>query len=96
MHAIRNRDGEVVSQSRNLRGIRAYVGKHIIKTLDVSRVGNDEGLLSILFENGDSYQCPFASFDVLCMVVRSWRNVHGAPILVNGVECGKASKNNPK
>jgi hypothetical protein len=91
---IRDRDGNVIQRSRNLRGIREYVGKNIIKTVAVDRVGQGEGQLSILFENGSSFQTNFASFSVLCWFVRGWRNAYGAPLLVNGEECGTVRYNN--
>ena len=34
--------------------------------------------LSILFENGCSFETNFASYTVLNGFVRRWRNVHGA------------------
>ena len=46
MEVIRDRDGEVISKSRNLAGIRRYVGgltPPLIKILDVSEIGDGEG-----------------------------------------------------
>lgn len=95
MDLIRDRDGNVIQRSRNLAGIRRYVGKHIIKTLDVSTVGYDEGKLSILFDDGASFEANFASYDVLTDFVRRWRNVRGATLTVNGQPAGDVSSNNP-
>ncbi len=88
-------DGNPVSTSRNLRGIRAYVGKHSIKVLAIDTIADGEGQLSILFENGNSFATNFASFTVLKEWVRNWRNVYGAPLLVNTVDCGTVSYRNP-
>jgi len=88
---IRDRDGNVIQRSANLAGIRRYVGglrPPIIKVLDISRIGDHEGKLSILFENGASYETNFASFAGLCDFVGRWRNVHGAPLTVNGEPMG--------
>ncbi len=89
MENILNRKGEVISRSRNLAGIRRYVGNHIIKVLSVSRIGNgDEGKLCILFEDGSSFETNFADFGVLCGFVRRWRNVRGAPLVFCGDKAG--------
>ena len=82
MQVIRDRDGNVIIKSRNLAGIRRYVGGNtplLIKVLDVSEIGDKEGKLCVVFENGCSFETNFASFFVLKGFVRRWRNVHGAP-----------------
>ena len=91
---IRDRDGNVIRQSRNLAGIRRYVGglhPPIIKTMDISQVGDNEGKLSILFEQGQSYETNFPCFVSLALFVRGWRNVYGAPLTVNGEPSGKVN-----
>jgi hypothetical protein len=97
MEKIRNKDGVVIHTSKNLAGIIQFVSKpeNVIKTLDISQVGKGEGLLSILFENGDSYQAHFNSFIVLKSFVWRWDNVQGCKFLVNGKEFGVVSKDNP-
>jgi hypothetical protein len=100
-HVIRDKDGNVVQRSRNLAGIRRYVGGHtppLIKVLAIDRIGvkNLEGKLMILFENGNSYETNFGDFGVLAGFVARWRNVYGAPLRVNGEDCGKVSYDNPK
>lgn len=96
---IRDRDGNVIRQGKNLACIRRFLceTKSPIKRLAVDRIGDGEweGMLSILFENGDSYQTRFASFDVLCTFVRNWRNVRGAPLMVNGAKRGIVSRDYP-
>ena len=96
--SIRDRDGNVISKSRNLAGIRRYVGGHtppLIKVLDVSEIGDEEGKLCILFENGCSFETNFASYSVLKGFVNRWRNVHGSPLTVNGQPAGAVSTHNP-
>jgi hypothetical protein len=98
MMFIRDRDGNVISQSRNLAGIRRYVSGHtpaVIKVLDISEIGIGEGKLSILFENECSFETNFASYSVLKGFVSRWRNVYGAPLTVNGQPAGKVSTHNP-
>ena len=98
MMFIRDRDGNVISQSRNLAGIRRYVGGHtppLIKVLDISEIGAGEGKLCILFENECSFETNFASYSVLKSFVSRWRNVHGAPLTVNGQPAGVVSTSNP-
>ena len=98
MQVVRASDGKVVSKSRNLAGIRKYVGGHtppLIKVLDVSEIGVGEGKLCILFENGCSFETNFATYSVLKGFVREWRNVDRAPVTVNGQPAGVASKGNP-
>jgi hypothetical protein len=86
-HVISDRDGTIIQRSRNLAGIRRYVGQRgtpAIKRLAVDRIGDWEGKLSILFENGASYETNFGSFKVLASFVYRWRNVRGSPLLING------------
>jgi hypothetical protein len=88
MLVIRDRDGSAVRQSRNLRGIRTYVGKNLVKVLAIDRLANGEGKLLILFDNGHSFETNFADYTVLRDFVRRWRNVYGAPLRVNGKDAG--------
>lgn len=93
---IRDKDGNIIQRSRNLAGIRRYTAHSIIKTLDVSHIGDKllDGQLSILFNNGDTFQTNFASFAVLCGWVERWRNAHGAPLTIDGVAAGVVGKGN--
>ncbi len=99
MPVIRNKNGEIIQRSQNLRGIRAFVGKNIIKVLAIDKIGGRddfrEGKLCILFDNGDSFETNFASLSVLKDWVARWRNAWGAPLRVNGIDCGVVSSKNP-
>ena len=98
MQVIRDRDGNVIGKSRNLAGIRRYVGGHtppLIKILDVSEIAHKEGKLCILFESGCCFETNFASYSILKGFVSRWRNVHGAPLTVNGQPAGRVSSHNP-
>lgn len=95
MHTINDRDGNPISRSRNMRGIRARVGKHLVKTVAISPLkGEDEGKLMILFDDGASYETNFASYATLVDCVRRWRNLYGAELLINGESCGPLSFDN--
>ncbi len=91
---IRDKNGNPIQSSRNLRGIRAYVSNHAIDTLAIDRLPSGEGKLMILFRDHSSYETNFADFTVLRDFVRRWRNVYGAPLMVNTQECGKVSYSN--
>ena len=91
MLQILDSNGNVKSQSKNLRGIRAHCSKNVAKIIDISPVGNGEGQLSILFDNGDSFQCNFADWDVLVTSVRNWRNLYGVRFSYCGNERGTLS-----
>jgi hypothetical protein len=94
IQVIRDCDGNVIQSSPTLMGIRGYVGKHLIKMLDISPVGDGEGQLSILFDDRSSFQTHFADFGVLKSFVRNWRNVYGAPLSIGGIDCGKVKYRN--
>ena len=93
MNVILDKFGNVISRSENLRGIRDYISRshsdYAIK-IDASHVGNEgEGLLSILFNSGNSYQVRFASFEVLTRyALKNWRNLYGVMVSVDGVNKG--------
>ena len=89
MEVIRDRDGNVIGRSRNLRGIRSYVSNHIITTLAIDELPHGEGKLCILFDNETSFETNFASYTALQDFVRKWRNVYGAPLVINGFPVGK-------
>lgn len=97
MEVIRDCEGNVISQSKNLAGIRRYVGKHTIKWLAIDTIGKNglEGKLMILFGDGSSFETNFASYTVLKIWIRNWRNVYGAPLLVNGRPKGIVEYYNP-
>jgi hypothetical protein len=97
---IRDCNGYPIHRSRNLAGIRRYVGgRHApaIKKLSIGRIGTNgmEGKMLILFDDGSSFETNFVSYRVLLRFVQRWRNVHGAPFLVNGIDCGAVHSGNP-
>ena len=95
MEVIRDRDGNEISRSRNLRGIHSYVRDHAIAVLAIDEFGVGEGKLMILFNDGSSFETNFSSFETLRYHVRAWRNVYGANLLYCGKPCGVVSYYNP-
>ncbi len=88
MLVIRDSNGNVISRSRNLRGIREYVGKNLIKLVAIHKLPDGAGKLSILFDNGATFETSFADFIVLCWSVRNWRNLYNSRLLIDRVDCG--------
>lgn len=91
---IYDRNGKIVRTSRNLAGVRRHATKVLASKICVNRIKHDEGMLEVLFENGDTYKTKFGSFDVLMPWLRNWRSVFGAHLYVNGVDCGKMYHDN--
>lgn len=97
MNLILDRNGDIIQQSRSLRGIRTFVIKNRPNAIKIWRTGSDldEGELQVVFPNGDNFETEFASFEVLKGWVKRWRNVHGVPLAVEGNAAGTVSKDNP-
>lgn len=91
---VTDRNGKIVNQSRNLRGIRQYVGKNLIKDVKIKEIEQGRGYIEIYFDDGAYFQTVFASFNVLKDCVRRWRNVYGSKLWVNNKECGTISYHN--
>ncbi len=91
---IRDQNGNKISESKNLAGIRRYVATNTIKILAIDSIDSCAGKLVILFDNKASFECNFASFNVLRNFVRNWRNVYDSPLLVQGNDAGKVSYDN--
>lgn len=104
MNVIRNADGEVIRQSRNLRGIREYMGHNRVKVMSIdpmrqptlaSLTDTSGGKLCILFVDGSSFEANFASYTVLRDWVRRRRNAYGSTLRVAGEDAGTVSYRNP-
>lgn len=95
-------DGEPIQRSQNLRGIRRYVGQHAVTFVELKRINEDTprissalGMLYIVFDNGATFETPFASFKVLKNVVRQWRNLYGVVLKIEGEDKGNVQYDNP-
>lgn len=61
----------------------------------ISSLPRGEGFLRIDFMNGDYFETTFADFGVLMHALRNWRNLYGAPLVVDGKHRGKVAYGNP-
>lgn len=96
MIEIRNSKGDVISYSRNYRGLRVCVGRDLVKTVAIDEIGKGEGKLMILFDNGNSCEDNWGCYQHLKHVLGRWRNLRGVPLIVNGVSSGTVSPDNPE
>lgn len=103
-YEIQSRTGKTLNRSRNQRGIRRMVGTLPIQSVEVrklylGKINGPEAKLIIIFgrkqypylSNGwqdATYEIPFYSYSMLLEVVRRWRNLYGAPLIVNGYDTG--------
>lgn len=87
------KDGEPIQQSKNLRGIRQYVGQHLVAFVELKQRLH-AGMLCIVFDNGATFETEFASFTVLKNTVSNWRNLYDAPLKIDGHDCGEVSHHN--
>ena len=94
MMVVTDRNGKTVNQSRNLRGIREYVRKNLIKELKIKEIEQRKGHIEIYFDNGAYFQTVFESFTVLKQFVRQWRSVYGCRLSVNNESYGNIRYNN--
>ena len=88
MLCIYDKAGNILSRSRNLRGIRTTVGKQLVESVGIQKRGDGSGVLFVIFANGDNFTTPFASYSVLCRSVLNWRNLYGAQLILNGLTAG--------
>lgn len=94
MLCIYDKAGNVLSKSHNLRGIRSKVSTQLVESVGVQKRTSGEGVLFIIFANGDNFTTPFASYSVLCRSVLNWRNLYGAKLILNGVVKGTVGRYN--
>ena len=95
MNYIHNKNGDIVQRSKNLAGIRRYASKHGIDNVRLTGFTDGTGMLTVYFSDGASSTVSFASFEVLQMFVRNWRNARGAGMVVNGLNRGKVTTKEP-
>ena len=91
MVLIHNNAGDIIQRSKNLSGIRRFASQHGIESIRINGFKDGTGMLTVVFY-GAQCTTSFASFEVLQMFVRDWRNAHGVPITVNGLTLAKARR----
>jgi hypothetical protein len=93
---IYNKYSHIISKSKNLSGIRRRAVKHGVTSVNLERLLDGDGLLSVFF-NDDSHTCVFfPSFQVLQKFVRQWRTARGAKLVVDGIDGGFVSSERPR
>lgn len=96
---IYNKDSEVVSKSKNLRGIRRAVGTFPVEFVRIYKAADGSGVMRVEFKkyvNTTMFSLlypsycviPWGSFAVLCNSLRNWRNLYGVKLYVNGISQG--------
>ena len=91
---IRNKNGDIVGRSKNLGGIRRFASRYGIESIYLGGHADGSGIMTVYF-CGASATAPFASFEVLQKFVRNWRNAHGVPMNVNGINRGIVTSKEP-
>ena len=93
--SILDNDHNIVSKSKNLRGIRTFSSKHAIAIVELnSFLIDNSGRLTVRFDGGFYAIADFASFTVLKRFVRRWRNAQGAALLIDGNRRGVVTPTN--
>lgn len=90
MEYIYDKDGKVISKSKNLRGIRRYVATNAIEKV---MLFSQEAGIRIVFKNGDYWKSQFADYSVLRWMVSNWRNIYGASLIIDNYFAGVVYKN---
>ena len=89
------KDGKIIGRSRNLRGLRARCGTHLVHTVSIMHGPHESmGVLAVIFEDGACCRAEWASYDVLCYALLNWRNLYGSRLLVDGLEIEAVSNRN--
>lgn len=83
---IRNRNGERVSWSRNLRGICEHARNRIVENICIDHTEDEGGLLRVQWNDNTHVETSFASFSVVVdwVSARDW--FQGAKLMIDGTE----------
>jgi hypothetical protein len=94
VHYLYDESGRAVRKSRNLRGIREYVSQMPVQRVLIQELDKGHGGIRVDFVNHWCWKGRFASFGTLKWALRSWRNLFGAPLIVNGTPSGTVGYRN--
>jgi hypothetical protein len=75
-------NGKILNRSRNLAGIRRYVSKDPITTIELHHRPDSKGVLKLTLYSGATFETDFQSYQVMKDFVTRWRNAHGVPVKV--------------
>jgi hypothetical protein len=81
------RDGKVLSQSRNLRGLLRYLPRDHARQVNVMRLP-DGARLTVHFESGAVCETQFADYSVLRRWINARLHLGGVPLFVDAVSLG--------
>lgn len=96
MPVIITKDDVEVQRSRNLRGIIERSGRIPVRSVGISENAFRQAVLAVCWDDGSRVFTEFASYRVLRMWVSGRNSFQGANLIVNGIEAGKVTRNNPR
>ena len=70
------KEGRIIRQSQNLRGMRDYARVSPVVKIESSRVGEASGALRVIYEDGAESMATFRSYHIMIDFIRdrrSWR-----------------------
>lgn len=82
MVLIYNRNGQVVSQSKNLRGILDYTRKHPLRNVFASELPKGRGHLRLIWNHGEICNTEFESFTALLTWLESRKSWNGVRYII--------------
>jgi hypothetical protein len=88
MIVIRNKNGEIVSRSANLRGLRRHLTSHPAQSVQIAQYNGGSAYMIVEFQNGDYCRSDWASYRVLCQSLANWRNLRGTPLFIKSGNVG--------
>jgi hypothetical protein len=97
MATVRNAQGGVILRSKNLAALRRYVrnAPSALYSVNLIKYPSGNGMLSLVWANGDVSETSFASWRVMLGTVNRWRGLHGARVSWEGFYYGELSPKNP-
>src|ERR1700677_1524237 len=85
----------VVQKSHNLRGIISRSNRIPVRSVGVSENSFGQAVLAVCWADGSRVFTEFADYRVLKSWVSKRKSFQGANLIVNGIEHGKVTRNNP-
>lgn len=93
---VYNATGVPVRRSRNLRGLRQHIAHNLVDRVSIYPISGGQGVLEVMFANGDVHRGQWADFGMIKNSLRNWRNLYGAPLFINGAPAGQVRWNNER
>jgi hypothetical protein len=88
---IQNAAGKTIHTSKNLRGLLDHMRREMVREIHICPLIIGGGLLSVIFENGDSCAVEFADYAVLRHWVIGKKWFQGVPLWVCGMRSGEVN-----